>query len=158
MIHILRKSFTAAMLTVACGSVAHAQGTITTIAGNGLSGFGGDGGPAASSVLSSPSGVATDASGNVFIVDKYNYRLRKIDAASGNISTYAGGGTSTAYDIDPTTAMFEMPTSVYINGSNDILVTDHYFDMTFKIDHTTGHLFSRCGSPFTGVRRRWRFR
>ncbi len=148
--HILRKSFTAAMLAVACGSVAHAQGTITTIAGNGLSGFGGDGGPAVGSVLSSPSGVALDASGNVFIVDKYNYRLRKIDAASGNISTYAGGGTSTAYDIDPTTAMFEMPTSVYINGLNDILVTDHFFDMTFKIDHSSGHLFSRCGSHSQG--------
>lgn len=148
--HIIRKSFTAAMLAVACGNVAHAQGTITTIAGNGLSGFGGDGGPAVGAVFSSPSGVALDASGNIFVVDKYNYRVRKITASTGVISTYAGGGTGTAYGVDATTAMFEMPYSIFINSANDVFVTDHYFDMTFRIDNATHAIYSRCGSHTQG--------
>ncbi len=150
MTHILRKSFTAAMFAVACSNIAHAQGTIITVAGVGTSGYTGDGVTAISASLSSPSGVAVDGSGNIFIVDKFNYRVRKVDVTTGLISTYAGGGSSTAYDIDATTAMFEMPYSIFINGSDDILVTDHYFDMTFSIDHTTGHIFSRCGSHSQG--------
>jgi sugar lactone lactonase YvrE len=67
------------------------SGTITTIAGTGVAGFTGDGGTATSAKLSSPTAVATDSSGNIYIADAGNYRVRRIDT-SGKISTVAGNG------------------------------------------------------------------
>jgi sugar lactone lactonase YvrE len=67
------------------------RGNITTIAGNGTAGFSGDGGPATSASLNLPSGVAVDSEGNLFIADRSNNRIRKIDT-KGNISTVAGSG------------------------------------------------------------------
>jgi streptogramin lyase len=69
-----------------------ATGIITTVAGNGVQGFSGDGGPATSASLRSPEGVAVDGSGNVFIADTGNQRIRRVDAATGIITTVAGNG------------------------------------------------------------------
>ncbi len=55
------------------------NGIITTIAGNGTPGYSGDGGPAMQATLNSPTGVCTDASGNLFIADVGNYRIRKVE-------------------------------------------------------------------------------
>ena len=68
-----------------------ANGTITTIAGNGAAGFGGDGASAAGAQLNTPTGVAVDKSGNIYIADSGNHRVRKI-ASDGSISTFAGNG------------------------------------------------------------------
>ena len=68
-------------------------GVITTVAGDGSAGFSGDGGPAASAELSNPLGVAVDSGGNLFIADKGNVRVRRVDAATQTITTYAGNGT-----------------------------------------------------------------
>jgi sugar lactone lactonase YvrE len=67
------------------------DGAITTVAGNGITGFSGDGGPALSAQLSSPFGLAADSAGNVFIADSSNSRIRKV-SADGVISTAAGSG------------------------------------------------------------------
>jgi sugar lactone lactonase YvrE len=67
-------------------------GIITTVAGSGLSGFGGDGGPATSARLNLPCEVKLDAGGNLFIVDLGNNRVRRVDAHSGIITTIAGSG------------------------------------------------------------------
>jgi hypothetical protein len=64
---------------------------ITTVAGNGTPGFGGDGGPAANAQLKAPSGVVVDRSGNVFIADTLNGRIREVNSG-GTISTIAGTG------------------------------------------------------------------
>src|SRR5204863_670012 len=69
-----------------------ADGIIGTIAGAGLSGFAGDGGPASAARLMSPSNVAADAAGNLYIADKGNNRTRKV-SADGMITTVAGTGT-----------------------------------------------------------------
>jgi sugar lactone lactonase YvrE len=70
------------------------SGIITTIAGDGGSwGSGGDGGPATEARLSMPTGIATDSTGNLYFVDSYNLRVRKIDT-HGIITTVAGGGSS----------------------------------------------------------------
>jgi sugar lactone lactonase YvrE len=65
--------------------------TITTIAGNGMSGFEGDGGPAGAAELNKPSGIAIDSAGDLFIADSGNNRVREVPA-SGNIETFAGDG------------------------------------------------------------------
>ena len=70
-----------------------ADGTVSTVAGTGITGYSGDGGPAANAQLNAPQGVALDASGNLYIADTGNLRIRKMDG-SGNITTVAGSGTS----------------------------------------------------------------
>jgi hypothetical protein len=68
-------------------------GTITTVAGNGTNGFSGDGGAATSAALWFPRGVSVDASGNVFIADGRNNRIRRVSTA-GTITTVAGSGVA----------------------------------------------------------------
>jgi NHL repeat len=68
------------------------DGTITTVAGNGIEGFSGDGGPATAAQLSYPYGVAVTADGGVLIADYANYRVRYVTPA-GTITTVAGNGT-----------------------------------------------------------------
>ena len=67
------------------------DGIITTIAGTGAYGFGGDGGPATAAQFNGAFGVAVDAAGNVYFADLYNYRVRKI-VPGGLITTVAGSG------------------------------------------------------------------
>jgi hypothetical protein len=69
-----------------------ANGIISTVAGSDARGFAGDGGPATQACLNTPTGVAVDSAGNLFIADWDNYRVRKVDA-SGIISTVVGNGT-----------------------------------------------------------------
>ena len=59
-----------------------AAGNISTVAGTGTTGFSGDGGPATSALLKDPRGVAVDSSGNLFIADKSNHRIRKVEAVA----------------------------------------------------------------------------
>ena len=68
------------------------SGTIGTIAGNGDKGYAGDGGPATAAALAEPYGVVVDRAGNVYTADRLNSRVRRIDAASGEITTVAGTG------------------------------------------------------------------
>ena len=75
------------------------SGVITTVAGNGDKGFSGDGGPATGAALNEPYGIALDQAGNIFVADRLNRRVRRIDAASGSISTLAGTGEA-AYGGD----------------------------------------------------------
>ena len=70
-----------------------ANGVITTVAGNGTPGFGGDHGPAINALLNQPYGVAVDPLGNLFISDKANGVIRKVDT-TGTITTFAGGSTA----------------------------------------------------------------
>ncbi len=76
------------------------NGSIRTVAGNGVQGFSGDGGPATSAALNNPNGVAVDLSGNLFIADYQNGRIRKV-SPSGIITTVAGGGNLGLVDGGP---------------------------------------------------------
>ncbi len=67
------------------------DGTISTVAGTGTFGFSGDGGPATAAKLTLPSGLAIDGSGNLYIADRYNYRIRRV-TRDGIITTVAGTG------------------------------------------------------------------
>ena len=80
------------------------NGSLTTVAGNGNQGFSGDGGPATAAALSSPAGIAADASGNLFFAELGNVRIRKV-SANGIITTIAGNGnTGFSGDGGPATA------------------------------------------------------
>lgn len=67
-------------------------GKISTVAGSGQKGFGGDGGPATKAQLSTPHSIALDSDNNLYIADIGNHRIRKVDAKTGIISTIAGNG------------------------------------------------------------------
>jgi sugar lactone lactonase YvrE len=71
-----------------------ATGIITTVAGDSIQGYGGDNGLAISAELNQPYGVALDSSRNIYILDTYNFRIRKVNASTGIITTVAGNGTS----------------------------------------------------------------
>ena len=70
--------------------------TISTVAGMGKPGFGGDGGPATSAAFRQPHSIQFDRQGGLYICDIGNHRIRKVDPKTGNISTFAGTGERTA--------------------------------------------------------------
>jgi sugar lactone lactonase YvrE len=76
-----------------------ARGVITTVAGNGEKAYSGDGGPAIHAALNEPYGVVVDRNGNLYIADRLNRRVRRVDAATGIITTLAGTGEA-AYSGD----------------------------------------------------------
>jgi hypothetical protein len=100
---------------------------ITTFAGKREAGFGGDGGPAALAQLDEPSGVTVDANGNVFTVDDFNERIRKVTPA-GIISTFAGNGTvGDDGDGGPATnATFQFGSGggVGVDAQGDVFIAD----------------------------------
>jgi sugar lactone lactonase YvrE len=100
-------------------------GIISTVAGNGLGGFSGDGGPGTSAQLNIPSAVAVDAVGNLFIADTANSRIRKV-TPSGVISTVAGNGTrGFGGDGGPATAaMLSSPYDLAIDPSGNLIIAD----------------------------------
>jgi sugar lactone lactonase YvrE len=101
------------------------DGMIHTVAGNGLQGFGGDGGPAISAQLYGPAGVAVDAFGDLFISDWGNHRVREVTPDS-VIRTVAGNGTyGFSGDGGPaTSAQLNYPTGLAVDGSGNLFISD----------------------------------
>ena len=102
-----------------------ATGVITTLAGTGNRDFSGDGGPAATAGLNTPSGVAVDTAGNVYIADRLNHRIRRVTAA-GIITTFAGTGTASfSGDGGPaTSATLNSPDAVAVDGAGNVYISD----------------------------------
>jgi sugar lactone lactonase YvrE len=101
-------------------------GTITTIAGTGAQGFGGDGDFASKAELTEPSGVAVDAKGNILIADTFNNRIRRIDRLSGIIMTVAGTGTrgSSGDEAMALSAELNNPVGLTRDAFGNIVVAD----------------------------------
>lgn len=103
----------------------NSDGTMTTIAGTGLAGSTGDGGPATSAALNSPQAIAVDSAGDIFIADSGNNRVRRVDL-SGTITTFAGSGQP-GFGGDhgqATQARLNGPTGVAIGFGGVILIAD----------------------------------
>ncbi|MGH2768211.1 MAG: hypothetical protein ACRDIF_04545, partial [Actinomycetota bacterium] len=101
------------------------SGIITTVAGTGSAGYSGDGGPATGAKLNEPRGGAVDAAGNIYISDRRNHRIRKVDS-SGIITTVAGTG-SAGYGGDggpATAAKLDGARGVGLDGSGNIYIAD----------------------------------
>ena len=112
-----------------------AEGVITTIAGTGDRGFGGDGGPAAEAQFASPSGLATDELDNLYVADSGNHRIRRIDA-EGVITTIAGtGDRGFSGDGGPATeAQFAAPSDLAVDGAGNLYVADFGNQLIRRID------------------------
>ena len=123
-------------------------GTISTIAGTGEWGYGGDGGPAIEAQLSEPHGVAVDAVGNVYITSYWNHRVRKVDTVTGAISTIAGtGGWGYRGDGGPATqAEFRYPQGVAVDGAGNLYIADEGNHRVRKIEAVTGTISTIAGT------------
>ena len=129
-------------------------GNISTIAGTAVldGGFGGDGGPATSALLADPSGIALDAAGNLYIADCRNHRIRKVDAATGNISTVAGtGDEGFAGDGGPAvSAMLRGPEGIALDAAGNLHIADYVNDRVRKVDALTGTISTVAGTGEEG--------
>jgi NHL repeat len=99
--------------------------TINSVAGTGAKGFSGDGGAAISAALANPFSMAADAAGNVYVADRDNHRVRRIDT-SGNITTVAGNGEQGFFGDGglATSATLNTPTAVAVDASGNIYIAD----------------------------------
>jgi hypothetical protein len=101
------------------------DGMITTVAGTGVAGFGGDGGPATSAQLDLPAGVDVDSAGNLYIAENNNHRVRKV-TPDGVITTVAGTGvTGFGGDGGPATdAQLNNPAEVMVDSAGTLYIAD----------------------------------
>jgi uncharacterized protein (TIGR03437 family) len=126
------------------------NGTITTIAGNGVAGFFGDGGLATFASMNIPLGLARDQSGNLYFADGNNNRIRKI-TPSGIISTFAGNGMGLfAGDGGQATgASINIPSDVAIDASGNLYIADSGNNRVRKVD-PTGIITTVAGTANNG--------
>lgn len=111
-----------------------AGGTLTTIAGNGQGSFGGDSGLAAQAQMSAPDGIAVDQSGNVYIADLLNNRVRMVSPA-GIISTFAGNGNP-GFAGDggaAASAQLNQPAGLAVDSSGNLYIADSYNAVVRKV-------------------------
>lgn len=126
-----------------------ATGKIYTIAGTGAVGFAGDGGPALAAEFDQPRAICLDKYNNVYVVDAGNKRIRKINAATGDINTIAGGGTSTADGVPAVSADIGTAKCVAVDSSGTIYIADGSGNVRV-VDPATGLI-----TTLTGVFASW---
>ncbi|HXW16835.1 MAG TPA: choice-of-anchor D domain-containing protein [Candidatus Acidoferrales bacterium] len=121
-------------------------GDISTVAGNGTEGYSGDSGPATNAELYFPQGVAVDIAGNLYIVDTYNNRIRKVNT-SGMISTVAGNGTpGYSGDGDPaTSAELDNPAAVAVDSAGNLYIADAVNERIREVNAGTGNINTVAG-------------
>jgi hypothetical protein len=132
--------------------VTASTGKISTVAGNGTVGYGGDGGPATSAKLDSPTGVALDGAGNIYIADLGNHRIRKVTVSTGIISTAAGNGTQ-GYSGDggpATSAELYYATGVAADSAGNIYIGDEVNERVRKVTASTGIINTVAGDGVGG--------
>jgi sugar lactone lactonase YvrE len=123
---------------------------IQTVAGNGTISFGGDGGQATSAQLNHPQSVFADGSGNIFITDSSNQRIRKVAAATGNIQTVAGNGSIgfSGNGGPAASAALDNPSDVRVDGAGNIFIADHDNNRVRQVVASTGNIQTVAGNGF----------
>jgi Abnormal spindle-like microcephaly-assoc'd, ASPM-SPD-2-Hydin/Galactose oxidase, central domain len=132
------------------------NGVVTTIAGTGDADFTGDGGAASAATFRKPWNGGVDAAGNIYILDAFNNRVRKIDATTGNISTVAGSGAvgcgAGGYSGDggpATSATLNCPIGLDVDAAGDLYISDYYNFVIRKVDAKTQVITTIVGTPGT---------
>jgi trimeric autotransporter adhesin len=139
--------------------IAASTGIITTVAGNGFGrgcgggGFGGDGGPATKAQLFCPYGVAIDASGDLFISDTGNQRVREVNAQTGVITTIAGNGTNghSGNGGAATDAMIANPEQLALDSASNLYIAEQGASVIAKVNLSTGIISTVAGNGTTGT-------
>ena len=124
---------------------------ISTIAGIGFPGSVGDNGPATNARLNEPTGICADKSGNIFIAEKQNHIIRRIDAGTGIITTVAGNHNPGFFgDNGPATlGKLAYPSSVTVDNSGNIFIADYGNSRIRKVNTTTGIITTIAGNNFS---------
>jgi hypothetical protein len=129
--------------------VSAATGIITTVAGSGTAGFSGDSGQATSAKLNQPFGVAVDRSGNMYIADRFNSLIRRVDAVTGIITTFAGIAGRSGYNHDnrlATTATISYPFGITTDKNDNVIFADQFNSRVRKITIATGIITTIAGN------------
>jgi sugar lactone lactonase YvrE len=123
-------------------------GIVTTVAGNGVQGFAGDNGPATAAQLDSPAGLALDSTGNLYIADSHNHRIREVSSATGTITTIAGtGAPGFSGDGGPAkSAQLDLPTALALDASGNLYVADSNNHRVRRIAAATGVIATVTGN------------
>jgi streptogramin lyase len=122
--------------------------TVSTVAGSGSQGFSGDNRLATSAELRTPSGVYVDSSGNIFIADSRNSRVRKVDSKTGIITTIAGSG-QIGYSGDggsAKAAALDLPYSIFVDSTGNVFIADIYNHRIRRVDAKTGIISTVAGN------------
>ena len=132
--------------------VAFATGVITTVAGNGLPGSTGDGGPATSARLKAPEDVFVAASGDLYIADTGNHEIRKVATATGVITTVVGNGSpGSTGDLGlATAARLNSPRGITVASNGDFYIGDRSNNKIRKVTALTGIITTYAGTGTAG--------
>jgi RHS repeat-associated protein len=128
--------------------VTASTGIITTVAGSGLPGYSGDGGPATSALLWAPEAVAVDSAGNLYIADTVNNLIRKVTASTGIITTVAGNGTAgySGDGVAATSTELNYPYGVALDSAGNIYIADAGNNRIRKVTVSTGIITTVAGN------------
>ncbi|GAA4466320.1 hypothetical protein GCM10023093_20290 [Nemorincola caseinilytica] len=137
--------------------VSHVDGTITTYAGTGVAGYNGDGGAAAATQLNGPTGLTFDAAGNLYIADKYNERIRKVDHVTGIVTTVAGNGYHGGWqghdfgnDGPAIAAALTYPVAMAFDCDGNMYIADQGSHTVRRIDNVTQIITEFAGNHAGG--------
>lgn len=127
-------------------------GIISTVAGTGTKGFSGDGGPAVKATMSSPHSIALDASGNLYICDIGNHRIRRVDLKTGIISTFAGTGEKKRTPDGAPLAGTPLngPRALDFDGRSNLFLALREGNAVYRIDLKTKTLHHLAGTGQKG--------
>ena len=120
--------------------------TIIPIAGSNVSGYSGDGGPAAAGEISFPAGITLDSSGNLYFADTSNSRIRKVDK-NGIMTTFAGTGDFGFFGDGgvPTKALLNRPYGLAFDPAVNLYIADTYNDSIRKVTASSGLISTIAG-------------
>jgi sugar lactone lactonase YvrE len=132
-------------------AVAAAAQTITTIGGNGIQGYAGDGGPARQAEFNGPFGLAIDVQGNVYVGDQFNHVVRRIEK-SGIVTTVAGTGQAgSSGDGGPATrAQLNYPNGLALDRTGNLYICDFFSENVRRVDRVTGMISTVAGTGSGG--------
>lgn len=122
---------------------------IRTVAGSGKAGYAGDGGPATEAKLNEPYGIAIDQADNLYIVERINATVRKVDGKTGTISTIAGVAGKKGFGGDggpANQATLREPNGIALDGKGKLYIADVADQRIRVVDLKTGTISTLCGT------------